>query len=175
MTTAQIFSLIAEIFALSARLEPKSINSLHKYISENFQGDTQHGLLTILKGIEYLQAPSEAPPSHPLAFEEPTESYPSTSTLDSTTREFKAMLLDGIFVPTKSDLVDILKKTFNKDNPVRINNKDSKQELIERSVRYFKSANDAERRQAFQQLRNLYFRNRNSSLEEWSRIITKGK
>ncbi|WP_147451191.1 hypothetical protein [Corallococcus llansteffanensis] len=175
MTTAQIFSLIAEIFTLSAKTEPKSISLLHKYITENFQGETQVGLLTILKGIEYLQAASNNQPSLPMHAEENKDPFLPTSPVDSMTREFKAMLLDGTFASSKGELVEIFRKAFGGASPLRVGNKDSKQELIERAVRSFKTMSPHERRQVFQQLRVLYLRNRQSSLEQWSEIITKGK
>jgi len=129
----------------------------------------------ILDGLEHLRGKSEPAeaPGHPI--ESPRERSPVSGTVETLTREFKAMLLDPTFIPTKAEAQVFLKRLFGDNLATRVGSKDSRQELVDRAIRVFKDMEEDERRQVFQYVRGVYLRGRHSSLDKWSDIITKGE
>ena len=175
MTASQIFSLISEIFSLAGRLDSGATETARGYILEHFKGTAQEGLLMTLDGLEHLRGKSEPAeaPGHPI--ESPRERSPVSGSVETLTREFKAMLLDPTFIPTKAEAQIFLKKLFGDSIAMRVSSKDSRQDLVERAIRTFRDLGEDERRQVFQYVRSAYLRGRHSSLDKWSDIITKGE
>jgi hypothetical protein len=165
MTASQIFSLISEIFSLAARLESGSTEAARRYVLEYFKGNTHNGLLMILDGLDQLRGKSEAEVAPGHSVEPPRERTAVSGSEEALTREFKAMLLDPMF----------LRRLFGNSITARMGVKESRQDLIERAIRMFEDLEEDARRQAFQYTRNMYLRGRHSSLEKWSDIITKGE
>jgi hypothetical protein len=175
MTASRTFSLISEFFSLAARIESESAEAARKYILEHFKGNTHDGLLMILDGLEQLRGKPETAVVSGDLVEPPRERNPVSGSADALTREFKAMLLDPLFLPSKGEVLVLLKKLFGDSITARMGGKESRQELVDRAVRIFKDLGEEERRQSFQYTRNMFLRGRHSSLEQWSDIITKGE
>ncbi|WNG42863.1 hypothetical protein F0U60_01205 [Archangium minus] len=175
MTASQMFSLLSEIFSLAARLESGSIEAARRYILENFKGNTHDGLLMVLDGLEQLHGKPETSVSPGSFVEPPREKTSINASVEVLTREFKAMLLDPSFLPTKAEVLALTRRVFGDSRTARMGGKESRQELVDRAIRMFKELEEEERRHAFQYIRNMYLRGRHSSLEQWSDIITKGE
>jgi hypothetical protein len=90
-------------------------------------------------------------------------------------RELKAMLEDIEFVPSKQDLLQIIRTYFQGRVSVRPDNKDSRQELASKAVNAFRQMTDSEKQSVYGSLRRSYLRDRKSGLREWADIITNGK
>lgn len=126
--------------------------------------------------IEIEVAEVSAPP-RPLAHGDASASSltGTNSTMDDVAREIAAILHDTQFAPTRRAVVDLAESFLLPQGMLAWSGKDSRRELVRKVLAAMTRLPPSERSTAFERLRREYLRGRQSSLTEWSDVISPEK
>ena len=179
MSEEATYRLLGEIFALVANRNADTFRAAEGYVRASFQGIERQRILDVLTALSALVTQtSEDRDRPPLSLQGAPATVPrvheQATSEDPVVREFKAILQDATFLPSRSDLAHFVQRYLSKLS-VSISGKDSRQALVRKYVEAFEAAPSKLRKSLFTTIRRAYFRNRKSDLTAWSEIIVDTK
>jgi len=90
-------------------------------------------------------------------------------------KELMAMIQDTEFINSKKEIVKIIDSYFKDRITFRVDNKDSRKNLINKLINEYKKMSNTQQQNIYSSIRRLYLKNRKSSLSGWADIITDGE
>jgi hypothetical protein len=168
MNTEKNLALISDLFGLASRYSIDDFDNARRYVDRSFQGDDQKRLLAILSKLRSLRANRIQPPS-----EDATEAMlvADTAPENHELRELRAILLDEQFLRSKISLLNIIRKVLHLKPSSRLEKKASRTEVAAWAINVIAKQPPAIQRSVYNSVRQLYLRQRESSLGGWADII----
>lgn len=160
--SGRLYSTLQEVLEQVQQLDQEDTNLLMNAIESHPDPETKRGLRSILKAAQKWHADQSGEIVEPQASKGP----------ERLLREIEAILRDESFVPTSQALLEQLKVSLGAPVYTKESLSKTREELVQDGLRAFSSMDEPKLSRGYRQLRKHYLKNRKSSLEEWSEILS---
>lgn len=171
--------LLSDILGISSQYTSVEIKKTKFYVNSTSKGEYRNIMLSILDNFDKLLNIDISGSSNDKEQNEKIKKKDSRaichSKKKSMAKELMAMIQDTEFISSKKDIIEIINSYFEGRIVFRPDNKDSKNDLIEKVINEYMEMDDNQQQQIYSSIRRLYLKNRKSSLSGWSDIITDGE
>ncbi len=176
------YFLISDILLIAGEYTPEELELARKQVELTSKGDYRDIMVSLLKKLKLLNRLPDASPSQP--DRSPDESQaktdktpqkadqPSASSKKKTAetktkavskddpkvKKFKNMLENNDFITSKNDIVKIVETYFNDRITLRSDNKDSKRDLLGKTISEYKRMKASEKQKVYAAIRRLYLK-----------------
>lgn len=172
-----VYNLLSDIFRIIGRYSQGEIGEALRHTDLTAKGEYHDIMLNILRQMQRLSENQELEGAVKETSEKSDAAQVSTpvSKKDPRIREIRAMLEDDEFMPSKQDVLKLIKTHFHEHVTPRTDKRDSKRDLITKVLKAFSKMSDSRKQTVYSTLRRSFLKNRKSHLDEWADIITNGE
>ncbi len=176
------YILISDILLIAGEYTPEELELARKQVELTSKGDYRDVMVSLLKKLKALNRLQDASPSRPES--SPDESQASSdktprkadrpvasskkktakaktkpgSKDDPKVQKFRSMLENNDFITSKKDIAKIVETYFNDRITLRSDNKDSKRDLLGKTISEYKKMKASEKQKVYTAIRRSYLK-----------------